>query len=308
VRKAIVLVLAVVLAGAGPGRVAQGDPGPSAQSPLPGPLTRRFDPPDQPWVSGHRGVDLAGDPGQPVLAALDGVVHFAGQVAGRGLVSLDHGDLSTTYEPLEPLVQTGQTVAAGDVIGLLVPGHLGCSVLACLHFGARRGQTYIDPLSLLPDRQVRLIPASAAQAAFQRQAERARLLASGLRTPVQGQVSSPFGLRLHPILGVWKLHDGIDLAAPCGAPLAAAQSGRVVQVGFDSAYGNRLLIDHGQVQGHHLVTGYNHAQAFDLAVGQTVTAGQTVGSVGSTGLSTGCHLHFQVWVDGRLVDPAQFLP
>ncbi|MDR1213224.1 MAG: peptidoglycan DD-metalloendopeptidase family protein [Propionibacteriaceae bacterium] len=306
-RISLAAVLALALLWAAPG-VAHSEPAETALAPLAGAVSRRFDPPEQPWGAGHRGVDLAGVEGEPVLAALSGRVHFAGQVAGRGLVSLDHGDRSTTYEPLVPLVQTGQAVSAGDIIGWLSPGHLGCAAQACLHWGLRQDQTYLDPLSLLPRRRVRLIPAAAAEDLRQRQATRQRLGRASLLPPLDGRVSSPFGLRLHPILKVWKLHDGLDLAASCGAPIAAAQAGQVIEVGFDPAYGNRLLIDHGLIEGRPMVTGYNHAQAFQVELGQSVAAGQVVGLVGSTGLSTGCHLHFQVWIDGRLSDPAESLP
>jgi murein DD-endopeptidase MepM/ murein hydrolase activator NlpD len=123
------------------------------------PVVRRFDPPPQPWLAGHRGVDLGAVPRAPVRAAATGTVHFAGQVAGRGVVSVDHvGGLRTTYEPLVPVVHEGQRVATGDLVGWLVAGHTGCPVAACLHWGLRRGDAYLDPLSLLGLARVRLLP------------------------------------------------------------------------------------------------------------------------------------------------------
>jgi murein DD-endopeptidase MepM/ murein hydrolase activator NlpD len=93
-----------------------------------------------------------------VFAAGDGVVVFAGPVAGRSLVSVQHhGDLRTTYEPLIVHVSAGQRVVAGGVLGLLLPGHVGCAG-ACLHWGARRGEEYLDPLRLLTAGRVRLLP------------------------------------------------------------------------------------------------------------------------------------------------------
>lgn len=129
--------------------------------PLPGPpaVTRQFDPPPQPWLSGHRGVDLAGEPGDLVRSAGPGVVFFAGQVAGVGVVSVNHpGGLRTTYQPVEPLVTAGERVWAGDPLGALAPGHAGCPVAACLHWGLRQGDLYLDPLTLLGRGRVRLLP------------------------------------------------------------------------------------------------------------------------------------------------------
>jgi murein DD-endopeptidase MepM/ murein hydrolase activator NlpD len=122
-------------------------------------VTRPFEPPPRPWLAGHRGVDLAGAPGEQVLAAGAGVVAFAGVVAGVGVLSIDHPDgLRTTYQPVTALVTVGQVVGAGEVVGLLLAGHPGCPVAACLHWGARRGAEYLDPLSLLRTGPVRLYP------------------------------------------------------------------------------------------------------------------------------------------------------
>jgi murein DD-endopeptidase MepM/ murein hydrolase activator NlpD len=129
--------------------------------PVPGPavVTRPFAPPSRPWLPGHRGVDLAAPPGTAVRAAAAGVVIYAGVLAGRPVVSVAHaGGLRTTYEPVRPLVAAGQRVAAGEVIGVLELGHPGCPAPACLHWGARLGETYVDPLSLLGIVQVRLKP------------------------------------------------------------------------------------------------------------------------------------------------------
>jgi murein DD-endopeptidase MepM/ murein hydrolase activator NlpD len=134
---------------------------PSWSAPLDGELqvTRPFDPPSGPYAAGHRGVDLAGAPGSPVVAAGDGVVLFAGMVAGRPVVSIDHPNgLRTTYEPVEPSVAAGRQVARGSAIGTLARGHAGCPGEACLHWGLRRGETYLDPLLLLRPPRVRLLP------------------------------------------------------------------------------------------------------------------------------------------------------
>ncbi|GAB2637064.1 peptidoglycan DD-metalloendopeptidase family protein [Nocardia goodfellowii] len=127
-------------------------------------IERRFDKPARNWLPGHRGVDLAGMPGQAVLAAGAGIVVFAGEVAGKPVVSIDHpGGLRTTYEPVEADVAVGRRVVRGAPIGTLQAGHEGCAV-ACLHWGARRDSSrpgayeYLDPLALLRISPVRLKP------------------------------------------------------------------------------------------------------------------------------------------------------
>jgi murein DD-endopeptidase MepM/ murein hydrolase activator NlpD len=122
-------------------------------------VVRGFDPPDVPWGAGHRGVDLAGHVGQPVRAALPGIVSFSGRVAGRGVVVVDHGATRTTYEPVTASVRRGAEVGRGQVIGSLAWFGTHCLPAACLHWGLRAGDTYLDPLQLvggpLP---VRLLP------------------------------------------------------------------------------------------------------------------------------------------------------
>ena len=123
------------------------------------PVLRRFDPPSSPYGPGHRGVDLGGSPADFVLAAGPGVVAYAGVLAGRGVVSVQHpGGLRTTYEPLAAAVKAGAAVSRGSVLGRLLGGHAGCPWPACLHWGLRRGETYLDPLSLLRRGPVRLLP------------------------------------------------------------------------------------------------------------------------------------------------------
>lgn len=122
-------------------------------------VVRRFDPPPEPWLPGHRGVDLAATPAAEVRSAGAGVVLFAGTVAGRPVVTVGHADgLRTTYEPVLPGPAAGARVAAGTPIGLLVAGHPGCVAAACLHWGLRRGEEYLDPLALLGLGPVRLLP------------------------------------------------------------------------------------------------------------------------------------------------------
>jgi murein DD-endopeptidase MepM/ murein hydrolase activator NlpD len=123
-------------------------------------VVRGFAPPDSEFGAGHRGVDLATTAGATVLSAADGVVRFAGSVAGRGLVVVLHADgVSTEYEPLKPAVSTGATVRRGQVLGRVRGPHGGCAPGRCVHWGARRGAEYLDPLLLLrPLGPVRLLP------------------------------------------------------------------------------------------------------------------------------------------------------
>lgn len=275
--------------------------------PVPGPVVRGFDPPADDWLPGHRGVDLAADVGTEVRAAASGVVSVAQTIVGRGVVAIVHGELRTTYEPVDPSVRVGQRVSAGEVIGRVQAGHCAAG---CLHFGLKRGDDYLDPLD--EGGAVRLLPSSAVALATKLAAERAAALAAGgfettgsgvLLNPVGGRISSPYGRRFHPIFHEWRLHAGVDLHASCGTPIRAAADGVVQSVSFDASGGHRLVIGHAGG----LTTHYLHAQRYGVHAGQRVRRGQVVGLVGSTGWSTGCHLHLGVKVNGRLVDPAGYL-
>nr|WP_296767549.1 M23 family metallopeptidase [Rhodococcus sp. (in: high G+C Gram-positive bacteria)] len=121
-------------------------------------IVNAFDPPEHDWLPGHRGVDLAGFDGQAVFAVADGVVVFAGEVAGKPVVSVEHPNgLRSTYEPVRASVAAGYRVRAGDIVGLLETGHPGCDE-ACLHWGLRRDRVYLDPLALLGTTPIRLLP------------------------------------------------------------------------------------------------------------------------------------------------------
>ncbi len=121
--------------------------------------------------------------------------------------------------------------------------------------------------------------------------------------PVPGEITSGFGERVHPILGTVRMHTGADMHADYGTPIVAAAAGEVVWAGWRDGYGNTVIIDHG----NRYATLYAHQSVVHVSVGQTVEAGETVGEVGSTGLSTGPHLHFEVRVLGVPVDPAPHL-
>ncbi len=121
--------------------------------------------------------------------------------------------------------------------------------------------------------------------------------------PVRGLVTSPFGVRPSPWDGEREMHAGLDIAAQYGRPVAASAGGEVVFAGRDAGYGGLVVIDHGS----HMHTLYGHLSALYVREGQHVRPGQAIGAVGSTGRSTGAHLHYEVRVNGSPVDPRRFL-
>ena len=121
--------------------------------------------------------------------------------------------------------------------------------------------------------------------------------------PSYTRISDDFGMRTHPTLGVKMMHNGIDLAAPGGSPILAAYAGTVVAAAYSASMGNYIMIDHGDG----LYTIYMHASRLSVSKGAEVTAGQTIGAVGTTGRSTGNHLHFGVRLNGSYVSPWNYL-
>ncbi|MGW0661739.1 peptidoglycan DD-metalloendopeptidase family protein [Streptodolium elevatio] len=128
-----------------------------------------------------------------------------------------------------------------------------------------------------------------------------------LSYPVDADVTSGFGMRFHPILEYVKLHSGTDFGAAEGTPVRAAREGTVIAAGYNPAYGYRVVVSHGRVGGVALTTTYNHLSRVDVAEGERLRRGGTVGLVGNTGYSTGAHLHFEVLVDGEFADPLTWL-
>ncbi len=124
-----------------------------------------------------------------------------------------------------------------------------------------------------------------------------------LMWPVQGTLSSPFGWRIHPILGYRKFHTGIDIGVGYGTPIHAADSGTVIYATWMGGYGNVVIIDHGRG----ISTLYAHQSRLAVGNGTRVARGQVIGYIGSTGLSTGPHLHFEVRLNGNPVDPLGYL-
>lgn len=146
------------------------------------------------------------------------------------------------------------------------------------------------------------------------QAASARLQRSGdtvrgtgqFAQPAAGSITSPFGMRYHPILHYRKLHTGTDFAGSGGA-VRAADDGRVIMTVVSVAYGNFTVIDHGVIDGHRVTTAYAHQSQFLVREGQRVSKGDQIGVIGTTGYSTGPHLHFEVREDGTVVDPMTWL-
>ncbi|MGH8889077.1 MAG: M23 family metallopeptidase [Acidothermaceae bacterium] len=129
--------------------------------PLPPPFTvlHPFSLPNEPWLAGNRGVDLSATTGEPVLAAAAGIVVYSGMLAGRGVISISHGAIRTTYEPVAPIVSAGAFVSQGEVIGHLSGAADACGPPgSCLHWGAITAGGYVDPLGLVGPPRIRLLP------------------------------------------------------------------------------------------------------------------------------------------------------
>ncbi|MGD9498008.1 MAG: murein hydrolase activator EnvC [Armatimonadota bacterium] len=117
--------------------------------------------------------------------------------------------------------------------------------------------------------------------------------------PCSGRISSPFGWRVHPVWGIRRFHNGVDIAAPAGTTIRAADDGKVTHAGWWGAYGRAVIIDHGSGWS----TMYGHCSAIYVSVGQVVSRGQRIAAVGSTGVSTGNHLHWTVYRNGEAINP-----
>jgi len=259
---------------------------------------REFDLPDDPYSAGNRGVDLRGQVGEAVRSVAAGEVSFVGTVAHMKIVVVNHGRERSTYQPVAATVRVGDAVTAGQQIGTLLGTGSHCAGNPCLHLGRKAGDDYLDPLALMATAgRFQLInpegppppPPFGAGGSMQR--------------PVGGPLTSAFGLRVHPVTGVRKLHDGTDFGVPCGTRVHAAASGTVISLGFSAAYGIRVILKHQDG----LKTSYNHLSAQSVRVGAHVGVGDVVGHSGTSGISTGCHLHFMVEKNGHPVNPMGYL-
>ncbi|SCC70640.1 M23 family metallopeptidase, partial [Rhodococcus qingshengii] len=191
----------------------------------------------------------------------------------------------------------------GDVIALTPDGAVGGPVGAPAPVIAPAPAPAPAPASAPePVRTMSVAPASVSEPAV----VPASAPVGRLSAPVANMVAnSPFGYRVNPLTGgAAELHTGVDFAAGCDTPVLSSAAGTVTEAGF-SAYGggNRIVIDHG----NGLQTTYNHLQSLGVQTGQSVGAGALIGIAGATGNASGCHLHFEVVVNGQTVDPAGWL-
>lgn len=133
-------------------------------------------------------------------------------------------------------------------------------------------------------------------------------VSGGFIRPVGGPVTSPYGWRIHPIFKRKIYHSGVDLGMPMNSPVKAANSGKVIFVGWYGGYGKVVIIDHGRINGVPTTTLYAHLNSYRVGVGAKVAKGQVIANVGTTGYSTGPHLHFEVRQNGQPTNPFNFIP
>jgi hypothetical protein len=172
--------------------------------------------------------------------------------------------------------------------------------------GGANGREALRTAADLDDltRRANLVSASLREAADSLGAHQQRLAATPSIMPTIGFLSSNFSLiRYHPILHYGRPHEGIDISTPYGTPIIAPAAGRVTKVGWENGYGLTVEIDHG----YGVMTRYAHQSRTAVRVGQQLKRGDRIGFVGSTGLSTGPHLHYEVRIDGRATDPLKFV-
>ncbi len=167
---------------------------------------------------------------------------------------------------------------------------------------ARAGLVQVDLNALI--RRANLLATSFREAGDSLADHTERLAATPSILPTAGWLSSAFSrMREHPILHEARPHEGLDLSAPMGTPIEAPANGTVMQVGWEAGYGNMVVIDHG----YGIVTKFAHASRILVRVGERVRRGDRIALVGNTGLSTGPHLHYEVHVNGRAVDPRRYI-
>lgn len=238
------LVLAVLLGGVALGSSPAGAATPGWRPPLAGPITvgHPFQAPAQRYGPGHRGADLIGSVGAVVLAPAEGVVRFSGVVAGRGVVSIEHGGRITTYEPVSGSPPAGTTVLRGQPIGRLDGGHPGCPAPACLHWGLIVAGNYLDPLTLLQRGPSRLLPLATGPAV--------RRAASPARAPGGAVNMAPAANPAQPAVRPSPAGPRVVAARQSGAsggPRAAAAAGlgAVTIVGLGGAMARRRWAFYG---------------------------------------------------------------
>lgn len=203
--------------------------------------------------------------------------------------------LLANLEPIDPAVHQagiGGPAAPPDPNSIANTGVLG----------RRAAEVRVDLAALI--RRANLLAASFGEAGDSLENHRERVAAMPSIMPTAGWLTSAFSsMREHPILHVARPHEGIDVQAPMGAPIQAPAGGRVVKTGWESGYGNVIIIDHG----YGLQTKFAHCSKIEARTGQVVKRSDVIAYVGNTGLATGPHLHYEVHVNGKPVDPLRYV-
>jgi murein DD-endopeptidase MepM/ murein hydrolase activator NlpD len=220
-----------------------------------------------------------------------------------------HGRLSTLADTLSRISQRDARIRVLANLDPIDPqvqaAGIGGPEVAALAPGEVRRRSYdirVDLNALI--RRANLLASSFKEATDSLAVHSARLSATPSIMPTQGWLTSAFSaMRSHPILHVARPHEGIDVTAPMGSPIEAPAAGVVLQAGWESGYGNTVTIDHG----YGIVTKFAHASKILVRAGQRVARGQRIALVGNTGLATAPHLHYEVHVNGRPVDPLRYV-
>jgi murein DD-endopeptidase MepM/ murein hydrolase activator NlpD len=204
-----------------------------------------------------------------------------------------HIRVLANLEPIDPQVQKA---------GIGGPGSSDLDVSGLSGLARRSAEVRVDLGALI--RRANLLASSFKEAADSLAFHRARLAATPSIMPTQGWLSSAFSaMRAHPILHLARPHEGIDVSAPMGSPIEAPAAGVVTEAGWETGYGNTITINHG----YGIVTKFAHASKLLVKNGQRVARGQRIALVGNSGLATGPHLHYEVHVNGRPVDPLKYV-
>jgi murein DD-endopeptidase MepM/ murein hydrolase activator NlpD len=226
-----------------------------------------------------------------------------------------HGELSTLTDTIKTigardarirllanLEPNDPTVQQAGIGGPSTPDSASLSLLSAGLLGRRADEIRVDLSALI--RRANLLAASFSEAHDSLARHRDRMTAMPSIMPTMGWLTSAFtSMREHPILHVVRPHEGIDVTAPLGAPIQSPASGVVVNAGWETGYGNVIEIDHG----FGIRTKYAHCSKLTARNGQRVARGQVIAEVGSTGLATGPHLHYEVHVNGKPVDPLRYV-
>jgi murein DD-endopeptidase MepM/ murein hydrolase activator NlpD len=226
-----------------------------------------------------------------------------------------HGDMATLSDTLKTLAQrdtrirllanlepNDPSVQQAGIGGPSTPDSASQSLLTIGVLGRRADDIRVDLAALI--RRANLLAASFSEARDSLARHRDRLTAMPSIMPTAGWLTSAFSsMREHPILHIMRPHEGIDVTAPLGAPIQSPAAGTVVNAGWETGYGNIIEIDHG----FGIRTKFAHCSKLVAKMGQHVERGQIIAEVGSTGLATGPHLHYEVHVNGKPVDPLRYV-